>query len=283
MKMVVTSCIQTLFGAVPTDKKFTGQRLDATGLYYYNARYYDVLIGRFISADSIIPSLNPQYFNRYSYCLNNPLKYIDPSGHENKNEGMDPTPKRVLIDGVDITDFTLKQLWEFYLHSSEEVRALIRGWMAFRNEYPELAQALLDSETRVNINWGTLDDSLPSSTSVDDEGNIQITLNTHCKHADEWFIFGNLACEAIIAHDKIYGPGAFWEAIFRVGQFLLGLGECAVGTWSILTNWIIGAYPGATLINVGWNNMMGALGQDQAKIPFQLGPNNMLWLIRPIR
>jgi uncharacterized protein RhaS with RHS repeats len=32
---------QTRSGDVPTDKKFTGQRLDATGLYYYNARYYD--------------------------------------------------------------------------------------------------------------------------------------------------------------------------------------------------------------------------------------------------
>lgn len=38
-------------GSVPTDKLFTGQRLDATGLYYYNARYYDPQIGRFISTD----------------------------------------------------------------------------------------------------------------------------------------------------------------------------------------------------------------------------------------
>ncbi len=68
---------------MPTDKKFTGQRLDGTGLYYYNARYYDPLIGRFISPDTIIPDpSNPQSFNRYSYCLNNPLKYIDPNGHQ---------------------------------------------------------------------------------------------------------------------------------------------------------------------------------------------------------
>ena len=67
---------------MPTDKKFTGQRLDGTGLYYYNARYYDPTIGRFISTDTVIPDpTNPQAFNRYSYCLNNPLKYIDPSGH----------------------------------------------------------------------------------------------------------------------------------------------------------------------------------------------------------
>jgi RHS repeat-associated protein len=72
----------TRSGSVPTDKLFTGQRLDATGLYYYNARYYDATIGRFISPDTVIQSMaNPQCFNRYSYCFNNPLRYTDPSGH----------------------------------------------------------------------------------------------------------------------------------------------------------------------------------------------------------
>jgi RHS repeat-associated protein len=72
----------TRSGSVTTDKQFTGQRLDGTGLYYYGARYYDAEIGRFISADTIVPDpANPQSLNRYSYCLNNPLKYVDPSGH----------------------------------------------------------------------------------------------------------------------------------------------------------------------------------------------------------
>ena len=70
-------------GSLDTDKKFTGQRLDGTGLYYYGARYYDPTIGRFISADTLVPNpTNPQSLNRYSYCLNNPLRYVDPSGHQ---------------------------------------------------------------------------------------------------------------------------------------------------------------------------------------------------------
>ena len=69
-------------GTLGTDKKFTGQRLDGTGLYYYNARYYDPLIGRFISADTAAPDLmNPQSFNKYSYCFNNPLNRNDPTGN----------------------------------------------------------------------------------------------------------------------------------------------------------------------------------------------------------
>ncbi|HQL01413.1 MAG TPA: RHS repeat-associated core domain-containing protein [Smithellaceae bacterium] len=51
---------------------------------FYNSgeRLYDPVIGRFISADSIVPyPFNPQSLNRYSYCRNNPMIYVDPSGH----------------------------------------------------------------------------------------------------------------------------------------------------------------------------------------------------------
>jgi hypothetical protein len=41
------------------------------------------VLGRFISADTIVPGMyNPQNLNRYLYALGNPLKYIDPTGHE---------------------------------------------------------------------------------------------------------------------------------------------------------------------------------------------------------
>jgi RHS repeat-associated protein len=64
--------------------RFTGQVLDEeTGLYYYNARYYDPELGRFIQPDTIIPNFaKPQALNRYSYVYNNPLLYVDPSGHQ---------------------------------------------------------------------------------------------------------------------------------------------------------------------------------------------------------
>ena len=64
-------------------RRFTGQVFDGeTGLYYYNARYFDPELGRFIQPDTIIPDLsNPQSYNRYSYVLNNPLRYTDPTGH----------------------------------------------------------------------------------------------------------------------------------------------------------------------------------------------------------
>jgi RHS repeat-associated protein len=61
-------------GTTPTNRRFTGQIEDATiGLYFYNARYYDPALGRFVQADTIVPSPgNPQALNRYAYTVNNP-------------------------------------------------------------------------------------------------------------------------------------------------------------------------------------------------------------------
>jgi len=56
---------------------------DDLGFYNYEARLYDPVLGRFISPDSMVPDPNnPQSLNRYSYALNNPLRYIDPSGNQ---------------------------------------------------------------------------------------------------------------------------------------------------------------------------------------------------------
>jgi len=70
-------------GEVDTPYRYTGQRVDeSTGLYYYQSRYFDPLLGRFVQPDTIVPeSGDPRSLNRYSYVHNNPVKYSDPSGH----------------------------------------------------------------------------------------------------------------------------------------------------------------------------------------------------------
>ena len=77
---------QLRFGGsgLPTDRRFTGQRSDesAIGLYDYRARFYDPLLGRFISPDPLVPSAaDPQMLNRFSYARNSPMRYTDSTGH----------------------------------------------------------------------------------------------------------------------------------------------------------------------------------------------------------
>jgi RHS repeat-associated protein len=70
-------------GGAVSDYTYTGQRAEAGfRLMDYNARYYDPGLGRFVSADTVVPQAgNPQALNRYAYTANNPLKYVDPSGN----------------------------------------------------------------------------------------------------------------------------------------------------------------------------------------------------------
>jgi RHS repeat-associated protein len=103
-----------------TDKEFTGQQQemadDYLGMYDYGARFYSTVLGRFLSADPLVsgadgltanmcidctpkpgvtdsaigggalPTVpasglaNPQGIDRYSYVINNPLRYVDPTG-----------------------------------------------------------------------------------------------------------------------------------------------------------------------------------------------------------
>jgi len=76
-------------GTIYTDKLFTGQReMAGLGIYHFNARFYSPKLGRFLSADSIVPSYaNPQSLNRMSYVTNNPLRYTDPTGHKACGDG----------------------------------------------------------------------------------------------------------------------------------------------------------------------------------------------------
>ncbi len=139
--------VRWVTGTLPTDLTYTGQRQEDFGLMDYRARMYSSRLGRFISADTLVPGaasssgggaatlgynrntrltpltvgfhepqflsvlnaenaelvqfgppalwsgkvrqehtvpmgpINPQALNRYAYCLNNALRYVDPSGH----------------------------------------------------------------------------------------------------------------------------------------------------------------------------------------------------------
>ena len=69
-------------GSIEFDRGFTGhEHIDEINLIDMNGRIYDPLLARFLSVDPFVQApTNPQNFNRYSYCLNNPLKYTDPDG-----------------------------------------------------------------------------------------------------------------------------------------------------------------------------------------------------------
>jgi len=83
---------------------FTGEPYDQSGFVYLRARYYDPTAGRFVSSDKYKGEIvDPGSQNRYAYCANNPVNYVDPSGfdsyifYEKKDwEGQAESLKKVL-------------------------------------------------------------------------------------------------------------------------------------------------------------------------------------------
>lgn len=72
----------TAAGTTPVPFGFTGQVNDVdTALVYMQQRYYDPVVGRFMSTDPVLTDANSgASFNRYAYAANNPFKYIDSDG-----------------------------------------------------------------------------------------------------------------------------------------------------------------------------------------------------------
>src|SRR5262249_20923911 len=66
-----------------TQRGFTGdEQLDDVGIVHMNGRLFDPNTGRFIQPDPMLQTPeNLQNYNRYGYCLNNPLNCTDPTGY----------------------------------------------------------------------------------------------------------------------------------------------------------------------------------------------------------
>ncbi len=94
--------LHTHTGTADVAYKYTGQERDpSTGLYFYHARYYDPVLGRFLSPDTLVQSLgDPQSLNRYAYARNNPVLYTDPTGHFSATRAWEhytPSPPRASL------------------------------------------------------------------------------------------------------------------------------------------------------------------------------------------
>ena len=73
---------KVLQGLTLLDRGFTAhEHLQTVGLIHMNGRLYDPALHRFLQPDNFVQDpFNTQNFNRYGYCLNNPLVYVDQNG-----------------------------------------------------------------------------------------------------------------------------------------------------------------------------------------------------------
>ncbi len=124
-------------GPFLTSKGFTGHdHQDKLGFIDMKARLYDPLIGRFLSADPLIPDFrNSESYNRYSYVHNNPMTFTDPFGFSPNNPQDKPDPQGKSDDQEEEPLFDpslVGKLWynaecECYLVYSKEVEIVAKA------------------------------------------------------------------------------------------------------------------------------------------------------------
>jgi len=176
----------------------------------YGARFYDPALGRFVSADSIVPEPgNPQALNRYSYGYSSPPNYTDPDGH---------FPIPILIIGIVL------------------LKAIDYGWTAYDayqasatladpNASPEdKALAAADLTMTAAFEAAEPDDALPISLPLDDIAR-HVAIGAMRESAEQAAKFGSkdyrrrwvkeMGREVLPGHELHHGFPQEFEDIFR--------------------------------------------------------------------
>ncbi|WP_160060588.1 RHS repeat-associated core domain-containing protein [Psychromonas sp. L1A2] len=135
-----------------TNRGFTGhEHIEEVGLIHMNGRIYDQTLGRFMSADPEIQApFMTNSFNRYSYVMNNPLKYTDPTGFS----------------------------WESF--SNAVTSAVSRAWSSFKNSFGGTSTSASDNTGSKNNQAGGANGNLGASEQTD-SANITDDLTGYSK------------------------------------------------------------------------------------------------------
>ncbi|MBA3486042.1 MAG: RHS repeat-associated core domain-containing protein, partial [Lysobacter sp.] len=102
-----------VIGGTPKDGPgYTGHVLDTeTGLNYMQQRYYDPIIGRFLSVDPVaVDTKTAANFCRYCYASNNPYRFTDPDGRASVERAIDRDIKDVSAGNISKTEFNDRAL-----------------------------------------------------------------------------------------------------------------------------------------------------------------------------
>jgi RHS repeat-associated protein len=177
-----------------TDRGFTGhEHLDAFGLINMNWRMYDPVLGRFLGDDPIIQAPDfSQSFNLYSYCVNNPLANIDPSGYKYEAPFQEEEQRELsnwsleylmLIHKLNNTDLTFAEKLDYLNGIDPQVIEII-----YRLRKNQGNQSLIDVTDKFNT---TINNTRQYFSDLDKVLKEDI-IDPVMRHAFKLWIFANL-------------------------------------------------------------------------------------------
>jgi RHS repeat-associated protein len=226
------------------DRGFTGhEHYDIFELVDMNGRIYDPVLGRFTSADPIIQDMtNLQALNRYSYCVNNPLSYTDPSGYSFFSK-IKKAIKNVVKSAVN----WVKDNWKILVTTAV---AIVVGTLTAGTGYVAMAlsgaaSGFASNVTSTLLAGGNLGDALKAGIKGAVIGGISAVLtygvgqNTYDRLGNSHVTDGSNVFQKSIAHGVIQGT----SSVASGGSFISGFLSGAASTGSELgTNHITSYY-----------------------------------------
>ncbi|KYK29890.1 MAG: hypothetical protein AYK19_19090 [Theionarchaea archaeon DG-70-1] len=207
-----------------TEEKYTytGKELDDTGLYYYGARYYDPETGRFLTRDSLQGKREaPQTLNRYVYCLNNPLVYVDPTGNESEPSDPQQMVEQIFQRLLKLSPEKYKELQEQFEELNLEALVGILELLGYTvrdvNPVNNSLKVIIDDKTEIEI---VVDNTLDDYGNFNVEGQIaNINLSKCGTIADVAMVALHEISHAVLSREG--GPDMpEQEAIIYTTQYL---------------------------------------------------------------
>ncbi len=186
---------------------YTGhEHLPEFGLINMNGRVYDPVLGRMLSADNYVQNLtSSQSYNRYSYCLNNPLKYNDPDGE---------IPHLAVVGiyaAVNVGADWAKN--DFQMNGDQFARSLMRGMVqgsyaaasgGVANGWDALGGALCDQIPEVSVTIGSVTVGISPAKSVGNGFGYGANMSVKYNIDDHWSVSGGFG---ITKQNKAMGSG----------------------------------------------------------------------------
>jgi RHS repeat-associated protein len=152
-------------GLITTSRRFADQIQDSySNMYRMGARWYDPLIGRWLSADTLVPQPgNPQSFNRFAYARGNPLRYIDPTGHSEDCAANDTScQEQVVEETANLPEFANGN----WISEEQRYRAIL-AYLSLRNRPDIWASLFANYDAWCNSQLRTDFESYLESTGQD--------------------------------------------------------------------------------------------------------------------